>query len=240
MGGSTLYKGSGGKVYSSRPQYYGSGAHTSSVWIKRPIVWGAVAGVTVFAFYGHSYARLPTCGSYFYAYGSGCRSCRCDTKPDSLQERQSTRSHCVRGQKACVRTARKIAFAHHTVGADLSALCAATGNVPSGSTASRVLHGPTAIALGAQTPRATPNTPARETGARMAAAASILRNRPFPCPPKLHPPNQRASKSFLKYPLPRCRSTTTPRALLRLWLLLLEYRSVTSESRASKKDLCRR
>lgn len=158
-----------------------------------------------------------------------------------------SRSHSVRGQNACVRTARKIAFAHHTVGADLSALCAATGNVPSGSTASRVLHGPTAIALGAQTPRATPNTPARETAgirwnrpAKRAAPASTLRNRPSPSPAKLHPPNKRASKSFLKYPLPRRRSTTTPRNLLRLWLLLLECRSVTFESRASKKDLCRR
>ena len=90
-GGSTLYKGSGGKVYSSRPQYYGSGAHTSSVWINRPIMWGAVAGVTAFAFYGHSYARLPTCGSYFFAYGSGCRSCRCDTEPFP----QCARAECV-------------------------------------------------------------------------------------------------------------------------------------------------
>lgn len=90
-GGSTLYKGSGGRVYSSRPRYYGSGAHTSSGWVNRPIMYSAVAGATAFAFYGHSYARLPACGSYsgFFAYGNGCRSCRCDTEPDSLKDRKS-------------------------------------------------------------------------------------------------------------------------------------------------------
>jgi len=78
-GGSTLYRGNG-RAYSSRPRYYGHGAHTSSSYqamsyTKKAIVWGAVAGVGAFAFYQYSSSRRD-CDSYYFAYGSGCRSCR--------------------------------------------------------------------------------------------------------------------------------------------------------------------
>ena len=79
-GGSTLYRGNNGQAYSSRPHYYGHGSHVSSSYqavsyTKKMVMWGAVVGVGAFAFYSYSTARRD-CDSYFYAYGSGCRSCR--------------------------------------------------------------------------------------------------------------------------------------------------------------------
>eukprot|EP00802_Teleaulax_amphioxeia_P010138 Tamp_10163.p1 GENE.Tamp_10163~~Tamp_10163.p1 ORF type:complete len:600 (+),score=69.85 Tamp_10163:3-1802(+) len=77
--GSTLYRGSNNQAYSSRPRYYGNGAHLSKTYsamtyAKRAVLWGAVAGAGAFAFYAYSSSRLD-CPNGYFLYGFGCRSC---------------------------------------------------------------------------------------------------------------------------------------------------------------------